>query len=98
MNKVFNIVPISKLNRGYANEVLKQLQENKELGVVAKNNEPIAVILTIDQYNDLVTDNKEYSLLKKHRAADALKKYGKSEYIGQEDVLYRQAIDEKYQK
>lgn len=99
MEKVPNIIPISKLNRGYAGELLEELKDSKEASVIVKNNEPIAVLLSVSQYNFMAANsgfNKIRTSIKKHSGAGALQKYAKADYVGKEEELYHQALNIKY--
>lgn len=101
MNKIPHIIPISKLNRGYASDVLKKVKDNNETTLIVKNNKPVAVIISVNLYNSMAINSglsKINESCKKHNGAGILHKYAKPEYIGKEEELYHQALDVKYGK
>ena len=101
MNKIPKMISLSKLNRGYAGAVLEEVNNTDEPLVIVKNNEPIAVVISLSAYNSMAVNSYRSPIdfiSRKHAAAGSLRKYGRKELIGKEKELYHQALDEKYGK
>ena len=99
MEKMINMISLSKLNRGYAGKILEDINTNNQPTVIIKNNEPVAVIVPINLYNDMAiqTSNSPFTNLKRrHASAGSLNKYSKPELVGKEEELYHEALNEKY--
>jgi len=47
------LVPISEFNKGQASKIFERLQTDRNL-VIIKNNVPVGVLLSIEEYRDLV--------------------------------------------
>ena len=52
------LVPISEFNKGQASKIFARLAMDKNL-VIVKNNLPIGVLLSIDEYRTLVNKAEE---------------------------------------
>lgn len=57
-----SLVPISQFNKGQAAKVFDRLHSEKEL-IVLKNNQPSAVILSLEEYTRLTEIEEDYFLL-----------------------------------
>lgn len=57
-----SLVPISQFNKGQAAKIFDRLQSEKEL-IVLKNNQPSAVILSLEEYTRLTEIEEDYFLL-----------------------------------
>lgn len=47
------LVPISEFNKGQASKIFERLQTDRSL-VIIKNNVPVGVLLSIEEYRDLI--------------------------------------------
>lgn len=56
-----SIVPITDLNRGYAAKVIDTLTDESAEKIIVRNNKPVAVLVSVDRYLELV-DKKKASL------------------------------------
>jgi len=101
MDRIPKMIPLSKLNRGYAGKILDSVNKSKEPAVIIRNNEPIAVLVSIDTYNSMAVNSYQKPidfLKKKHLSAGGLQAYARKELIGKEEELYHQTLDQKYGK
>ena len=57
-----SLVPISQSNKGQAAKIFDRLHSEKEL-IVLKNNQPSAVILSLEEYTRLTEIEEDYFLL-----------------------------------
>ena len=57
-----SMVPISQFNKGQAAKIFDRLHSEKEL-IVLKNNQPSAVILSLEEYTRLTEIEEDYFLL-----------------------------------
>ena len=57
-----SLVPISLFNKGQAAQIFDRLHSEKEL-IVLKNNQPSAVILSLEEYTRLTEIEEDYFLL-----------------------------------
>ena len=57
-----SLVPISQFNKGQAAKIFDRLHSEKEL-IVLKNNQPSAVILSLEEYTRLTEIEEYYFLL-----------------------------------
>ena len=57
-----SLVPISQFNQGQAAKIFDRLHSEKEL-IVLKNNQPSAVILSLEEYTRLTEIEEDYFLL-----------------------------------
>lgn len=57
-----SLVPISQFNKGQAAKIFDRLHSEKEL-IVLKNNQPPAVILSLEEYTRLTEIEEDYFLL-----------------------------------
>ena len=56
-----SIIPISRLNRGMAAQVIDEVNENN-IGIVVRHNEPICVILSVQEYERMVEEMEDMKL------------------------------------
>ena len=69
--------------------------------MIIKNNEPIAVVISIDLYNTLAVNSYRKPIefmKKKHSAAGSLHQYARKDLVGKEKELYQEALNQKYGK
>ena len=57
-----SLVPISQFNKGQAAKIFDRLHSEKEL-IVLKNNQPSAVILSLEEYTRLTEIEEDYFLI-----------------------------------
>ena len=57
-----SLVPITQFNKGQAAKIFDRLHSEKEL-IVLKNNQPSAVILSLEEYTRLTEIEEDYFLL-----------------------------------
>lgn len=57
-----SLVPISQFNKGQVAKIFDRLHSEKEL-IVLKNNQPSAVILSLEEYTRLTEIEEDYFLL-----------------------------------
>ena len=57
-----SLLPISQFNKGQAAKIFDRLHSEKEL-IVLKNNQPSAVILSLEEYTRLTEIEEDYFLL-----------------------------------
>ncbi|GAU75419.1 type II toxin-antitoxin system Phd/YefM family antitoxin [Fusibacter sp. 3D3] len=62
-NALDHIISVSDLGRGKASKVIQDVERNKDQYIVVKNNRPQAVILSVDEYNNLMETREELELL-----------------------------------
>ena len=68
MSKISDIayVKATELNRGKASACLKNVHENNCDTVVVKNSEPYAVIISVEKYQSLISNQEKLSRLSKY--------------------------------
>ena len=54
MEKIPDMIPLSRFNRGYAGKILESIKERTEPTVIIKNNEPMAAIIPISRFSELI--------------------------------------------
>lgn len=57
-----SLVPISQFNKGQAAKIFDRLHSEREL-IVLKNNQPSAIILSLEEYTRLTKIEEDYFLL-----------------------------------
>lgn len=57
-----SLVPISQFNKGQAAKIFDRLRSEREL-IVLKNNQPSAIILSLEEYTRLTEIEEDYFLL-----------------------------------
>ena len=57
-----SLVPITQFNRGQASRIFDKLQTKNQL-IVLKNNQPTAIILSLEEFNRLNEIEEDYDLL-----------------------------------
>ncbi len=56
-------ISVSDLGRGQASRVIQSVDDNKDQFVVIKNNKPKAIIMSIEEYSELVEVKENLELL-----------------------------------
>ena len=88
-----HIISVSDLGRGKASKVIQSVELNKEQFIVVKNNKPQAVIMSVDEYNELLESREELELLT--LATSRLQNDDESEYTDFDDMLKELNITEE---
>lgn len=57
------IIPISELTRGSGSKIISKAKEEKEPYIIVKHNKPQAVLLSIEDFEELIEIKENYDLL-----------------------------------
>lgn len=60
---ISHMISVSELGRGQASRVIQAVEKSKEQFIVVKNNKPQAVLISIEEYMDLMEKKEELELL-----------------------------------
>lgn len=88
-----HIISVSDLGRGKASKVIQSVELNKEQFIVVKNNKPQAVIMSVEEYNELLEIREELELLT--LATSRIQNDDESEYTDFDDMLKELNITEE---
>lgn len=58
-----HMISVSDLGRGQASRVIQDVEKTKEQYIVVKNNKPQAVLISIEEYMNLMESKEELELL-----------------------------------
>lgn len=58
-----HMISVSDLGRGQASRVIQDVEKSKEQYIVVKNNKPQAVLISIEEYMNLMESKEELELL-----------------------------------
>jgi prevent-host-death family protein len=86
------LISVSDLSRGMASKIIQKVGKNKEQYIVVKNNKPEAVILSVEEYMELMEAKEDLELLQ--MADSRLKNYVPEETASHDDVLSKYNIKE----
>lgn len=87
------LISVSDLSRGMASKIIQRVGKDKEQYIVVKNNKPEAVILSVEEYIELMEAKEDLQLL---QIADIrIKNYVPEEVASHKDVLSRYNIREE---
>lgn len=86
-------ISVSDLSRGMASKIIQQVGKNKEQFIVIKNNKPEAVILSIDEYTELLEAKENLELLQ--MANDRMKGFNQKDTLSHDDILKEYNIKEE---
>lgn len=89
-NALDHMISVSELGRGQASKVIQLVKSNKEQFIVVKNNKPEAIIMSIEEYNDLMESKEELELLL--LATKRVNKSDSSDYKSFDEILEEEAI------
>ncbi len=96
--KPIEYVPITKLSRGYAGQMIDNMEKNDSVVYIMKNNKPLAVIISVEDYNAMlrngVTDRLKH-LEACGKIAGRLHSYSDESRIEGERDYYRKAVSEQ---
>ncbi len=87
------LVSVSDLSRGMASKIIQKVGKDKEQYIVVKNNKPEAVILSVEEYMELIEAKEDLQLLQ--LADSRMKNYAPEETVSHDDVLNRYNIKEE---
>lgn len=87
------IISVSDLSRGMASKIIQKVGKDKQQYIVVKNNKPKAVILSIDEYTELMEAKEDLQLLQ--LAESRMKNYNPEGAVSHDDVLNRYNIKEE---
>ena len=89
VNVLKSIVPISRFNKGEANKIFSEVK-NDGIRIVVKNNVPECVLISPEDYQQMI-EKYENSLLLAEAAKRSLEKV---EAVSQNEVLKRYSLSE----
>ena len=99
--RTIQYVPISQLGRGYAGKIIDSMLSNEAIIYIMRNNEPTAVIISIDDYNAyLMMMNASKRINKKEvnaKLSGSLRQYSAAEKVGGERDYYRKVLGEPHE-
>lgn len=58
-----HMISVSELGRGKASKVIQEVESTKDQYIVVKNNKPQAIIISIEEYTELMEAKEELDLL-----------------------------------
>lgn len=87
------LISVSDLSRGMASKIIQQVGKNKEQYIVVKNNKPEAVILSVDEYTELLEARENLELLQ--MANERMKNSNQQETLSHDEILQQYKISEE---
>ncbi|AEM79463.1 type II toxin-antitoxin system Phd/YefM family antitoxin [Thermoanaerobacter wiegelii] len=84
-NLVSYMISVSDLGRGKASKIIEEVAKKKEHYIVIKNNKPQAVIIPIEQYDELMEAQENLELLQ--LAIERTKNLKEEDHIPFEEIL-----------
>ncbi|WP_425449090.1 type II toxin-antitoxin system Phd/YefM family antitoxin [Dethiothermospora halolimnae] len=84
------IIPISELTRGSGSKIISKAKEEKEPYIIVKHNKPQAVLLSIEDFEELMEIKENYGLLQ--LAIKRLEKNNSANEKSFEDILLDENI------
>lgn len=88
-----HMISVSELGRGKASKVIQEVESTKDQYIVVKNNKPQAIIISIEEYNELMEAKDELELL--IEAQSRISNMKESEMTSFEKFLDEEGIDIK---
>jgi len=79
------IISVSELGRGKASKIIKNIELNNDSYIIVKNNKPKAVIMSVDEYKEMIEAQEKLELLL--LSAKRLQTTNQSDYIDYDDIL-----------
>ena len=86
-------ISVSDLSRGMASKIIQRVGKNKEQYIVVKNNKPEAVILSVDEYTNLLEASENLELLQ--TANERIKNFNQQETLSHDEILKQYNISEE---
>ena len=100
MERKIGYVPISKLSRGYAGQIIDNMNNEKTILYIMRNNVPQAVLMPIEEFDKY--QESLNSKVNKHEIVEklsgSLSQYKDPSKIGKEREFYIQGLMKKYGK
>jgi len=90
MNK---FISVSELGRGQASKVIQAVSDEQGQYIVVKNNKPKAIILSVNEYSELLEAKENMELLL--TATERMSGYDHNQLISFSDVLEELGISEE---
>lgn len=90
---VEKLISVSDLSRGMASKVIQNVVKDKGHYIVVKNNKPEAVIISVEEYMELIEAKEDLELLQ--MADSRIKNYIPEETASFEEVLSKYNIKEE---
>ncbi|ADL08324.1 type II toxin-antitoxin system Phd/YefM family antitoxin [Thermosediminibacter oceani] len=87
------MISVSDLGRGKASKIIEEVANRKEHYIIIKNNKPQAVIIPIDQYDELMEAQEELELLQ--LAIERMKNLKEEDLIPFDEALKEASLNEK---
>lgn len=87
------LISVSDLSRGMASKIIQQVGNNKNQYIVVKNNKPEAVILSVDEYTELLEAKENLELLQ--MADNRMKNFRQNETLSHDDILKEYNVSEE---
>ncbi len=87
------LISVSDLSRGMASKIIQKVGKDKEQYIVVKNNKPEAVILSVDEYMELMEAKEDLELMQ--LAESRMRNYVPEETASHDDILNRYNIKEE---
>ncbi len=87
-----HMISVSDLGRGKASKVVQEIRENNEQYIVVKNNKPQAVMLSVDEYSELIEAKEELQLLS--IAIERSKNFKEEDMLSWEQVIKNDGLSE----
>ena len=95
-------VSISRFSRGYAGKIIDEMTANDSVIFVMRNNEPTAVIMRMEEYQNYMNMKENAARISKpssiKETAGSLHAYADPEKMPEEKNYYQKALAEKYGK
>ena len=95
-------ISISKLGRGYAGQIIDQMNANESVIYVLRNNKPAAVIMSYEDYQVYLNAIKSEKRINKAetvmKSAGSLHEFAKPDKVADEREFYQMGIVNKYGK
>ncbi|MBR4462477.1 MAG: hypothetical protein IKS51_07870 [Erysipelotrichaceae bacterium] len=99
INKNIDYVPISRLSRGYAGQMIDKMYQDDSVVFIMRNNEPTAVILSIDDYNIYLNMIRSSARINKKeissKIAGSLHQFADPEKIDGERDFYKKDLSRR---
>lgn len=97
--KNIDYVPISKLSRGYAGQMIDNMHKNESVVFILRNNEPAAVILSLEDYKIFLELIKSSQRINKKsistKLAGSLYRFSDVQKNEGEKIFYRKAMNKR---
>jgi len=79
------IISVSELGRGKASKIINNIELNNDSYIIVKNNKPKAVIMSVDEYKEMIEAQEKLELLL--LSAKRLQTTHQSDCVDYDDIL-----------